>query len=344
MIEPLVSVIVPVYNVEKYLECCVNSIVNQTYRNLEIILVDDGSTDSSLKICDEFAAQDNRIRVIHKENGGQCSARNAALDLCRGEWITFIDSDDYVNPEMISCLFEQAEKNEADIVRCAFMNVKESDSEYFDDSEANGDALLFSQKEMINNFLTAAYSNRKCFTACMWAAIYRRSLFDSIRFPEGLIHEEGFVLPDLFLKVNQAVFVDRFFYYYRTNLQGTMSTNYASKKSLKSIDDWKYIHFCFKNEYPEFNSVTCERWIRRYIKALTDIMNKPEIDTDCICKNKVLDTFKNDYEYFLEICDNRELVDKIKAINNSPEKWYRKEKKKSKTSVLSKIKYKIGMQ
>ena len=115
MNSPLVSVIVPVYNVAPYLEQCLDSIVNQTYRNLEIILVDDGSTDESGAICDRYAEQDSRIQVVHKENGGQSSARNVALDMMTGEWVLFVDSDDWIELNTLELLFEQKDER-ADLV------------------------------------------------------------------------------------------------------------------------------------------------------------------------------------------------------------------------------------
>ena len=115
MNNPLVSVIVPVYNVAPYLEQCLDSIVNQRYRNLEIILVDDGSTDESGAICDRYAEQDGRIQVVHKENGGQSSARNVALDMMTGEWVLFVDSDDWIELNTLELLFEQKDER-ADLV------------------------------------------------------------------------------------------------------------------------------------------------------------------------------------------------------------------------------------
>ena len=110
MNNPLVSVVVPVYNVASYLEQCLDSVVNQTYKNLEIILVDDGSTDGSGAICDRYAEQDGRIRVVHKENGGQSSARNIALDMMQGEWVLFVDSDDWIELNTLELLFEQKDE------------------------------------------------------------------------------------------------------------------------------------------------------------------------------------------------------------------------------------------
>ena len=119
-VKGLISVIVPVYNVEKYLDKCVQSIVNQTYKNLEIILVDDGSTDHCPALCDEWAKKDERIQVIHKKNGGLSSARNTAIDVISGEYVIFVDSDDWIDLDMIASMLEFAETNDADIVSGGF--------------------------------------------------------------------------------------------------------------------------------------------------------------------------------------------------------------------------------
>ena len=117
--EGKISVVVPVYNVEEYLDQCVESLVGQTYKNLEVILVDDGSPDNCPAMCDEWAERDNRIKVIHKENGGVSSARNAALDIASGDYIGFVDSDDWIEPDMYEILIKNAKKYDADISRCA---------------------------------------------------------------------------------------------------------------------------------------------------------------------------------------------------------------------------------
>ena len=122
---PKISVIVPVYNVEKYLRKCIESILNQTFREFELILVDDGSTDSSGKICDEYALKDSRIKVIHKENGGASSARNAGLDVAKGEYIGFVDSDDWIEMDMYGELYRLIKENNTDISVCGINNIKD---------------------------------------------------------------------------------------------------------------------------------------------------------------------------------------------------------------------------
>lgn len=152
---PLISIIVPVYNVENYLRKCLDSIVNQTYKNLEIILIDDGSDDNSDKICDEYATKDNRIVVIHKINGGLSDARNAGLEIAKGEYIGFVDSDDYISEDMYEFLYNLAIENDLDVAMCASCNV-------YEDGKVKRpkvfETLFFDKKEKIieNLFLNKA--------------------------------------------------------------------------------------------------------------------------------------------------------------------------------------------
>lgn len=179
---PLISIIVPVYKVEPYLEKCVDSILVQTYSHLEIILVDDGSPDGCGAICDRYAAQDPRIRVIHKPNGGISDARNAGLDIATGEYIGFVDSDDYTAPTMYEQLLKSLISAQADIAVCQCVVVKE------------GEDAVFSQtcnKEVFASG-TGSYAMiyDRAFTVVPWNKLYRRELFAGIRYPVGLIYED----------------------------------------------------------------------------------------------------------------------------------------------------------
>ena len=135
MMDKLVSIVVPVYNVDKYLDKCVNSIINQKYKNLEIILVDDGSTDESGKKCDLWAEKDNRIRVIHKENGGLSDARNVGIDNSKGYYISFIDSDDFIENDMIEVLLKEIKENNCDISICGYYKTYVDKDEIIDNSK-----------------------------------------------------------------------------------------------------------------------------------------------------------------------------------------------------------------
>ena len=183
----LVSVIVPIYKVEQYLTHCVNTIVNQSYSNLEIILVDDGSPDNCGKMCDEFASQDSRIKVIHKQNGGLSDARNAGIDVATGDYITFVDSDDYVMPNMIESLMKVIVNANADIVQCNYIRSKNDfiGEPQHESSQSDKFTVYFEDK-------MSAYLKDNKINTVVWGKIYKRSLFNEIRNPVGRLHEDVF--------------------------------------------------------------------------------------------------------------------------------------------------------
>ncbi len=339
----LVSIIVPAYNVEKYLGRCMESLCTQSYPNLEIILVDDGSADTTPEICDAWGEKDERVVVIHQKNGGQCAARNTALDKMNGEYVMFVDSDDYINRDMISQMIDFLKSNNLDFVRSGYMNVKATENAELTDSEDTEKESLFNQKQIIENFLTAPYSRRKYFTAIMCAALYKASLFKNVRFPEGFIYEEGFVLPDIYLASDSAGYIDRSFYYYRENEDGTMATNKLTDKALKSMDDWKGIHYKFKEKYPEFNTITCERWVKGYLSKLSVLTETDSVDKDGFYKKKIISTLTNERDYFTKMNIDKEYLKEIEALSVSVKEWQKYKLRANKrngyilTKVISKI-------
>ena len=181
---PQISIIVPCYNVEKYLPQCISSIIGQTYRKLEIILVDDGSPDNCGKICDEFAKKDSRIKVIHKKNGGLSDARNVAIDIATGEWLIFIDSDDYVANSHVETLYSLVEKYNVEIAAAQFKERQEGTHIKLDTN--NSIEIKLNKEDAIE---TMFYQN--LFETSAWGKIYKRSLFESgIRYPKGKLYED----------------------------------------------------------------------------------------------------------------------------------------------------------
>lgn len=189
--EVLLSVIVPVYNIEDCLERCVNSIRSQTERNLEILLVDDGSTDGSGALCDRLAKEDRRIRVFHKENGGSSSARNLGIERARGEWLGFVDSDDWIDPEMYALLLQEAAGRGADIAQASRDEIDE-DGNRRPDVCAPPEAVTFCPAE---DFLRELLLHRGDCSFC--TKLVRRSLFDGKRFPEGRLNEDFRLLVEM---------------------------------------------------------------------------------------------------------------------------------------------------
>lgn len=199
---PLISIIIPVYKVERYLKRCVDSVVSQSYRNIEIILVDDGSPDNCGKICDEYAKADSRIKVIHKENGGQSSARNSGLDLSNGEYIGFVDSDDYIDSEMYETLLKLSLEHNADIVEC---ECRAGKSENFSVYGKNDHTVeIYSNLEAIEKFYFGEQING--LTSMVWDKLYKRHLFDKVRFYDGYnIREDANITPKLFYHSDKII-------------------------------------------------------------------------------------------------------------------------------------------
>lgn len=210
----MISIIVPVYNVEDYLHKCIDSIRSQKYVYFELILVDDGSTDASGRLCDELASSDSRIRVIHKKNGGLSSARNVGLDVARGEYIVFIDSDDFVNEDYLQKLLHSITCNNADIAICGFLRVN-NDEHCISGSNFTFQEVLTAQ-ECLNYYFNGI---ERTFFVVAWNKIYKRNVFDKLRFPVGRVHEDVYVFHELFAadRVISVVFSQLYSYRLRNN-------------------------------------------------------------------------------------------------------------------------------
>ena len=214
----LVSVIIPVYNVERYLKKCIDSILNQTYKNLEIILVDDGSTDCSSKICDEYAKNDTRILVIHKANGGQSEARNIGISESKGEYIFFVDSDDYIEYNAIETMLEIAENKNADMVIADIYSVNEK-GEILNEGKGQytfQNESLFSAEEAAQAFAELDWGP--------WNKLYKRSVHKNIYFPKGKIHEDEAIMFQLFERCDKIVYTNVRLYNYLQREGSTTST------------------------------------------------------------------------------------------------------------------------
>lgn len=219
--ENKVSVIVPVYNVELYISKCIESIINQTYQNLEIILVDDGSQDSSGEICDLYENKDGRIRSFHKINGGLSSARNYGIEKATGDWYIFVDSDDWIDENMVQELIESGEKTSAEIVCCGKTLVNINGQM----EKIHISKNLFNSPEKI--IPLAVFDKEVGISA--WGKIYKKGLFEDIRFPENEIHEDVAIMYQLFMKCRKIGVIDKSLYFYRNNPEGISKQNYSEK-------------------------------------------------------------------------------------------------------------------
>lgn len=217
----LISVIVPVYNVADYLEQCLDSILNQTYKEFEVILVDDGSTDTSYSICDEYVKRDSRFHLFRQENKGLSAARNAGLELCRGGYVTFVDSDDFVSPEYLQRMIENLKQADADIAICEHYRL-ENGTFYFQKHDLN-DREIISSRDAFKRIHQVNY-------AVAWGKLFKSSLFRYVRFPVGRVYEDSFTLPKLYMFCEKIVVLPDELYCYRQRSTSIINSQYSFEK------------------------------------------------------------------------------------------------------------------
>lgn len=219
----LISVIVPVYKVEKYLDKCVASIVNQTYKNLEIILVDDGSPDNCGAMCDAWAAKDSRIRVIHKENGGLSDARNAGMAVAAGEWIAFVDSDDWIADDMYEALLRAAREHNCGVTACQYALIYSDKA--LPEVAGGGEVTVLDRLEAMHALIQDG-----CVRQVVWNKLYRADLVRDIPFAVGKCHEDEFWTWQVIARIDRYAMVDCVGYYYLQRGGSIMGQSYSTKR------------------------------------------------------------------------------------------------------------------
>lgn len=260
--ETAISVIVPIYRVEKFLPQCIESVLNQTFTDFELILVDDGSPDLCPAICDEAAERDARVRVIHQANAGLSAARNAGIEAAHGAWLSFVDSDDYIAPHFCEKLYQTAQRTNADCVMCSVQNVDESgkliDSALMrvaDEVKTGREVLRKIGRDDVTPYLTA------------WNKLYRRKLFNTLRYPAGRQNEDVFVFAELFCQVQRAVCVAEPLYFYRKRIGSIMN----SVVTLRNLDEmWAYVN-CFEHLQQDDEESTLKETEKRVFAKLTGV-------------------------------------------------------------------------
>ena len=251
-----VSVIIPIYNIESFCSACIESVINQTYGDLEIILVDDGSTDNCPQICDNYSKLDKRIEVIHRENGGLSAARNSGIDIATGDYIYFVDGDDLVHPECIERLVDCVTKSSADVAICAtnaFLNEKRIDY-----SIVGMGSDIYTGREMCRRLM---YGMDSSDDVIAWNKLYKCELFENVRYPEGMVYEDTATTHKLLWVANKIVFLRDELAFYRSNRSGSI-THSGNKKYRDSIRASrmriKYFESIEKNEMFEGDSLPRE--------------------------------------------------------------------------------------
>ena len=273
----LISLIIPVYKVEKYLEKCIQSLINQTYENLQIILVDDGSPDNCGKICDEYAKKDHRIEVIHKSNGGLSDARNKGLEIAKGEYIGFVDSDDYIEADMYEVLYNLLKQYNADVSICNFYTVSQGKISI---KNADNGINEYNRIEILKEILLD-----KNIQSYAWNKLYKKELFDEIKYPIGKKYEDIGTTFYLLEKCNKVVVTGKPEYYY-INRQDSIVNNVTET----TITD--YIELIMQRyDYIEENIKELSSYNKDYLKR---ILKTAEQDIKNL--NEVGDYTKRKYE------------------------------------------------
>lgn len=257
--EEKISIIVPIYNVEPLLRRCIDSLLKQTYKNLEIILIDDESPDNCGKIIDAYAKMDNRIKVIHQKNAGVCAARNAGLKIATGEYIGFIDPDDWATPDMYEYLYDNAKKYDSAITCCRYFRAIPNKDTMV---RSDGKLYIYNTEEAIKE-LVSDFTIRSVF----WNKLFKKEIFDGITFPEGMIYEGTYLVHKLFEKTDKIVFLpDAKYYYYKYD------KSYVNTITVKNQCDFVFAHLSRYNDlykkYPKIKKVLLENVTREALNLI----------------------------------------------------------------------------
>lgn len=325
------SIIVPVYNVEKWLHSCIESILNQTFDNYELILINDGSIDNSGDICSQYAAKDSRIIVVNQNNQGVSAARNSGLQMAKGKYISFVDSDDIIHKDMYRIMIPIMEKYNLDILKSDF---KRFDTQvYMKEYKEDYVVSFFTRENAFDNFINMSESPQKAIKTCVWDGIYKKETIMKIKFPIGYIFEDGYFTADALYCSTKIAHINREFYYYRVTPNSIMDKG-LTEQALKSIDDWKYIHSLVRSLSVNLSKYSALRWIKKYYITYWELRKTETLR--CSSKSYYLNYIKREYfkhiPYFKSLNINpmylyliaiafyipklKRISEKIKAIQN----------------------------
>ena len=273
----MISVIIPVYNVEEYLPACLDSVLGQTYTDLEVVLVNDGSTDSSPAICEEYAARDSRIKVVHQENQGMSGARNAGLAAATGEYINFLDSDDLLEPDAIEYLYNLCRTHDADLSVCPMLRLERDGSiaPYKNHSAING-TEVFEGRDVMTSYIPL---HKQTNTLC--GKLYARELFRGLVFPMGKTSEDVFMSYQVLHRVRRAVVDERPVYIYR-NRPGSVMKRRISRRDFDVIEGRLLEKKFIEENYPELAAhmpvKLCSAAVTLVLRSAADKFSDPEMD------------------------------------------------------------------
>ena len=261
--EPLISIVVPIYNVAEYLPRCLDSILAQTYKNFEVILVNDGSTDKSKQICQDYSRKDKRFILINKKNGGVSSARNTGIDRAKGDYVTFVDPDDYADDDYLEVLFRTMKRHGADISACGHITRYEASGATI--SSACGKQRVLTPEEAIRAMLYETYDG---LGVSLWAKLFSKNVFDGVRFPEGRIFEDTAIVFEL-IGAAKSISTDLHSKYNYMMRSDSITNCDFDKSKLDMLDATKYACEKAVEQFPSLRQAAKSRMVYAYLSTLS---------------------------------------------------------------------------
>lgn len=299
--DPLISIIIPVYNSSKYLRRCLDSVLSQDYRNIEILLIDDGSMDDSPLICDEYAALYRNINVYHISNGGASLARKKGLDVARGQFISFVDSDDYVLPNYISFMLAAIRKYNTLVSSCAVHIIYDESLRHDVTLENEEKILLLDKRELFFRFFNYEFWG-------LWGSLYRREAFDNIIFPRATLSEDYFIKAQMFLRDSRMAYIPSSLYIYEKH-DGSLSKTSLSVRAFEEFENVFQVYKMFQKE-EQYQSLALKNVVETCIKLL--LMGTVQERRAFKNKYKPIHMFLR--EHCFEIFQNDFLLKKLRFI------------------------------
>ncbi|MDY4690031.1 MAG: glycosyltransferase family 2 protein [Alphaproteobacteria bacterium] len=281
-----ISVIIPCYNVAKYLEQCLDSVLKQTFQDFEVICVNDGSTDKSLEILQQYAEKDARIKIIDQENKGAGAARNKGLDVAQGEYISFVDSDDFIDKDFLQILFNNIEKAQTDISCCNFYKIKSDKDIHSKEQNKNSNKLYINSIEALITSNKISYS--------VWNKLYRASILKDIKFDENNFYEDWIFIALLFPKIKSVCSISNKLYGYRIRENSVMRSKFTINRAKSYVSGIEKVYFYYESEYPQYLNAIKHTRLLNTTKMLINKANKSN-DTETIqyAKSSLSNFYKN---------------------------------------------------
>ncbi len=307
-----ISIIIPVYNVERYIEECLDSVINQTYKNLEILIINDGSTDRSLEICRKYKKKDKRIRLINQKNMGVAYCRNLGLKKVTSAYVMFVDSDDYIEENMVATLYKLLKSNNSDIAMCAFKNILDFsyESNLINDSSFSFDTCVLEGEKKFQ-FLYDKNVDMKLCSVVIWNKLYKKDIFKNIKYPDNTIHEDEAMAHVILNRANKIVFTSKKLYNYRKRENSITNSPYSEERQDILPALLKRYHFFKKNNYNMLASNTLKSYcffIMKHYKysmnygILYKVKNKLRKNLKDIMKDLILDKYISLLTKLMIIC------------------------------------------